>query len=391
MRAAMPALVIGGGVAGAALAAHLAQAGRPVIVVERRAGAHHKVCGEFVSGEAALYLDDLGVDLAALGAVRLRAVRLCAGRRVASAALPFPAFSVSRNALDEVLLAAAAERGADIWRGRAVSSLTRHGEGWVAVLEDGETLAASDVFLATGKHDLRGWKRPPGVQDDLVAFKLHWRLSAEETQKLGAAVELTLFAGGYAGLEPVEQGLVNLCLVVRRRHFTALGRRWDELLAMLRSACPQLDRRLTGALACHSRPLAIASIPYGYVATVSRGPWLLGDQAAVIPSFSGDGIAIALHSARLAADVHLAGGSAVEFQTRLAADVADQVRRATWLSRMLVRPFGQFGAAVAARLRPDLLAAVAQATRIPAGSIRSARDVALHAPQAPARWLAAPR
>jgi hypothetical protein len=71
--------------------------------------------------------------------------------------------------------------------------------------------------------------------------------------------------------------------------------------------------------------------------------------------------------------------------------VADQVRRATWLSRMLVRPFGQFGAAVAARLRPDLLAAVAQATRIPAGSIRSARDVALHAPQAPARWLAAPR
>jgi menaquinone-9 beta-reductase len=44
--------------------------------------------------------------------------------------------------------------------------------------------------------------------------------------------------------------------------------------------------------------LAIASIPYGYVQNRSIGLWCIGDQAAVIPSFSGDGIAIALHSAR---------------------------------------------------------------------------------------------
>ncbi|HEY4918724.1 MAG TPA: FAD-dependent oxidoreductase, partial [Xanthobacteraceae bacterium] len=322
---AVPALVIGGGVAGAAVAAHLAEAGRAVLLVERRNGPHDKVCGEFISGEAALYLDDLGVDLAALGAVRMRVVRLAAGRRIVTVPLPFPALSLSRRILDEAVLRAAADRGAEVRRGRGVRALTRRGGGWVAQLDDGETIAADDVFLATGKHDLRGWKRPPGAQNDLVAFKLHWRLAREEAASLGAGVELVLFPGGYAGLEPVEGGAANLCLVVRQRQFSALGQRWGGLLAALRAASPHLDRRLAGALACASRPLAIASIPYGYVATGGRGPWLLGDQAAVIPSFSGDGIAIALHSARLAADIHLAGGTAGEFQRRLAHDVAGQV------------------------------------------------------------------
>jgi flavin-dependent dehydrogenase len=370
-------LVIGGGVAGAAVAAHLAQAGRAVLLVERRDGPHDKVCGEFISGEAALYLDDLGVDLAALGAVRIRMVRLAVGPGLTTVPLPFPAFSLSRRALDEALLDAASERGAQIRRGCGVRTLAREGAGWVADLDGGERIAADEVFLATGKHDLRGWRRPPGAQNDLVAFKQHWRLAREEAAALGAGVELVLFPGGYAGLEPVEGGAANLCLLVRQPRFAALGQGWDALLAALRAASPHLDRRLAGALACWSRPLAIASIPYGYVATSGRGPWLLGDQAAVIPSFSGDGIAIALHSARLAADIYLAGGSAGEFQRRLARDVGGQVRRATLMSRMLVHGAGQRLAAMAARIVPDIVAGIARGTRIPADRLRSARDVAL--------------
>lgn len=368
-----PALVIGGGIAGAAVAAHLAEAGREVIVVERRDGAHHKVCGEFVSGEAALYLGDLGVDLAALGAVRMRMVRLAARRRIAAADLPFPAYSLSRRALDEALLRVAAERGAQICRGRGVRALARHDSGWVATLEHGATVTAGDVFLATGKHDLRGWKRPPGTQNDLIAFKLHWRLAPEEAAALGPGVELTLFPGGYVGLEPVEDGAANLCLVVRKRQFAALGQRWDALLAALRAASPLLDRRLAGAIPCADRPLAIASIPYGYVVTESRGPWRLGDQAAVIPSFAGDGIAIALHSARLAADIYCAGGGAVEFQRRLARDVAAQVRRATWISRLLVCPAGEVIVASGTRMAPSIMAGVARMTRIPAARVRGSR------------------
>jgi flavin-dependent dehydrogenase len=305
-------------------------------------------------------------------------VRLCAGRSATTTPLPFPAFSVSRRALDEAILRAAAAQGADIRRGRAVRALAPCHDRWRAELDDGATIAATDAFLATGKHDLRGWRRPAGAQNDLVAFKLHWRLAPEESAALGAAVELMLFPGGYAGLEPVERGIANLCLVVRKRHLAAVGQSWDALLAWLRAVCPQLDRRLGGAVACSDRPLAIASIPYGHVATAGRGPipepWRLGDQAAVIPSFAGDGIAIALHSARLAADIYLAGGTAAQFQDRLARDVAAQVRRATFLSRMLVSPIGQAGVAAAARLMPGLVARTAQATRIPPPCIRSARD-----------------
>ena len=108
----------------------------------------------------------------------------------------------------------------------------------------------------------------------------------------------------------------------------------------------------------------MTSIPYGYVETRADGLWRLGDQAAVIPSFAGDGMAIALHSARLAARIFLKGGTAEDFQLRLARDVGSQVKRAALMSRLLVRPRGQWLAAAAARHFPRLLVVAARTTRI---------------------------
>jgi flavin-dependent dehydrogenase len=364
MTMASHALVIGGGVAGAAMAAHLARAGRAVTLVERRADPHHKVCGEFVSGEAALYLRELAVDLAALGAVRVTAVRLHARRDVACVPLPFPALSLSRRVLDEALLRAAVASGAGIRRGTSVRALVRRDGRWIGALDDGDEICATDAFLATGKHDLRGWRRPPGRHGDFIAFKLHWRLRAEQAAALGSHVELFLFPGGYAGLEPVEDGLANLCLVVGRGPFADLGRRWDRLIAALRAACPRLDERLAGAEPCWSRPLAIAGIPYGHVHAGDAGPWRLGDQAAVIPSFAGDGIAIALHSARLAADCYASGATGAAFQARLARDIGAQVARAVAVSRLIAHPLGRAVAVAAAGTMPGLVGRIARATRI---------------------------
>jgi flavin-dependent dehydrogenase len=359
------AMVIGGGIAGGAVATHLARAGREVILIERKAGPHDKVCGEFVSGEAVHYLRGLGIDLAALGAVPISTVNIYTPRAAVGCGLPFPAVSVSRRVLDEAILLQAAAGGADLRRGRTVGSLHRIDKRWIAELDDGCKIAAQEVFLATGKHDLRGWKRPPGRQNDLVAFKQHWRVAAEQISVIGPCVELFLIPGGYAGLEPVENGILNLCLVIRSTHFARLGGRWDALLSMLRAEFPQLRQALAGAEACWDRPLAIASIPYGFVQGRDEGPWRLGDQAAVIPSFSGDGIAIALHSARMAANYYLSGRSSSEFQSDLARDVTGQVRRATLLSRLLVQPEGQVVAMAFAQMMPGLVRQIARSTRIP--------------------------
>lgn len=358
------ALVIGGGPAGAALATRLAQSGRDVVLLERERGPADKVCGEFLSREAALYCARLGLDLRALGAVSIAAVRLCARATVVHVPLPFRALGLSRRVLDEALLGKACAAGVTLRRGARVHELSRRGPGWTARLEDDAEVDGGEAFLATGKHDLRGYKRADGVQNDLVAFKLHFRLAPAQAAEIDGCVELVLFEGGYAGLQPIEDGRANLCLVVRRRRLRALGQRWVDLLEAMRAESPHLAMRLAGAEPCAARPLALSAIPYGFVRARGEGPWRLGDQAAVIPSFSGDGVSIALHSAELAASTFLEGGGVDAYQRRLARDVRRQVRLASALSQRLVRRPGQRILFTAARLWPGLMATMASRTRV---------------------------
>jgi flavin-dependent dehydrogenase len=272
--------------------------------------------------------------------------------------------SVTRRRLDEELLQMAAAAGVRVVRGCPVQGLEREGAGWRAAVEGAEPVLADAAFLATGKHDVRGRARPRGKQGDLVAFKMYWRLATEQAAALEGHVELMLYRGGYAGLQPVEDGAVNLCCLVERARLRQLGGRWENLLAAMQQECGLLRERLQGAQALRERPLAVAAIPYGYVRSESDGVWALGDQAAVIPSFTGDGMSIALHSGCLAAAMYLLGQTAQRFQERLRGEVSGQVALATVVSRGLVwRPSrGRMMAAVG--LWPGVLQVVAGRTRI---------------------------
>lgn len=368
----LDAVVIGGGPAGSALAQWLASAGRQVTLIERTQGPHDKVCGEFLSYEALHYLRLLGIDPRHLGAVPITTVGLAEGPHVTSRHLPFPALSLSRRCLDEVLLERARAAGAVVRRGITVMALGREEQGWSIRLSDGSIFSARDAFVATGKHDLRGWKRPPGSQNDLIGLKLHFRLTERETAELTGRVELLLFTGGYGGLESIEDGLANLCLLVRKARFEQAGKSVDRLLDEIRGDCPHLARRLDGAQPMQTRPMAIASIPYGLVRQSTTGCWHLGDQAAVIPSFAGEGMSIALHSAHLAAEYYLAGRSAKDYQRELARHVSGQIRRATALSHLLVHPRSQRLMAGGVRFLPSALAIVASATRLTPPTMQTA-------------------
>ena len=369
---ALDNLVIGGGPAGSMLALRLAAAGRRVMLVEREPAAHDKVCGEFLSREAVHYLRQTGLDPLALGAHVIRTVRLSSGDKVTSSQLPFEALSLSRRSLDEALLARAAQT-CEVLRRAAVESLAADGELWSASLTGGRTLRSSTIFLATGKHDLRGYTRPAGRQSDLVGFKLHLALAPAKIGALRQVMDLYLFPGGYGGLSLIEENAANLCLVVRRSILRKVGLReqggWPQLLEFILSGNRHLRSLLDGAHPLNSRPLAISPIPYGYLAKESDGLWRIGDQAAVIPSFTGDGMSIALHSATLAAQMFLAGKCSADYTRVLRAQTRRQMSLATWLSRACVTPAGRATALAALPLAPGLLRWIAASTRIPSSSL----------------------
>jgi flavin-dependent dehydrogenase len=360
-------LVIGGGPAGAAVAARLAAAGRAVILCERQARPRPPVCGEFISPSAIAELRDLGVAPGSLGAVEILRARLVLQELKADAGLPFLAYGLSRTCLDASLLDLAARRGAEVRRGAGVRSLVRTDcGGWLALLSDGGRILTRIVVLASGKHELRGHRRVWKPGSGCVGFKMHWRLVPEQELALGRAIELFLHPNGYAGLQPIDAGVANLCFVMDLATFRPLGASYAAALARLRQLIPLLDERLRGATPLWTTPASVAGLPYGYLCRASDygdGLYRVGDQLAVIPSFTGEGIAIALRTARLAAEAIMAGTPSREFTVMARRQVRWPMRVAALLETMTRRQVLGRAALSFARCA-GILPTIARATRL---------------------------
>jgi len=162
----------------------------------------------------------------------------------------------------------------------------------------------------------------------------------------------------------VERDAANLCLVVRRSELRRTGG-WTELLASVLDGNRHVQYCLQGAKALWDRPLALSSIPYGYLAGRPFGLWCVGDQAAVIPSFTGDGMSIALQSAVLATEMYLAGESAGQYYRRLHAQLRRGMSLATLLSRIMVTRAGRNLAPFGLSLFPGAMRWIAASTRVP--------------------------
>lgn len=360
-------IIIGGGLAGGAAAARLAQAGAAPLLLERETVPHDKICGEFLSVEAGRHLAALGFDVARLGGARIDTMRLHSGTRTAETRLPFVATGITRRTLDAALLDHAAAAGAEVRRGVSVRRI----EAASAVTSAGDI--AGRLMLATGKHELRGQPRDTrGTIDGLIGFKQFFRATPALRTALAGAVEVTVFNGGYAGLQCVEADRVNLCLLVDSGYFRTVGGTWPALFAMLVRE-PGLAM-LADAEALLAKPLTISAVPYGFLVRPAADDPLyrLGDQAAVIPSFCGDGMAMALHSGRLAADMMTAGASPFAYQTRLRGDVARQVRLATALQRFGTTRAGRFALVAGLGAVPAVLAALAKWTRVEPAAVARA-------------------
>jgi len=353
------ALIIGGGPAGAAAAIRLARHGTQALLVERHAAAD-ALCGGFVSWRTIDRLAQLDVDPDRLNRDRLTQVTIFAGDRRRDATLPRPAIGVSRRRLDTLLRDAAARSGAMIETGVTVRSV----DGLVAQIADGAAIGAGALFLATGKHDLRGLARPAAARgsDPTLGIRVRLAPHAALGRALAGRIELHLFDRGYAGIALQEDGSANVCMAVHRSRLHAAGGP-AELLAQLGTGSPRLGERLA-LLAPGEAIDAIANVPYGWrQRDGAAGLFRLGDQAGVIPSLAGEGMGIALASGIAAADAYARGGpdAAAEWQRDFARRLARPMAVAGAVRRIAESRWS--GIAVAC-LPPGLIQVMAHATRM---------------------------
>lgn len=388
-------LVIGGGPAGATLAALAAERGARVLLAERDRFPRDKVCGEFVSAEGRLPLARAGVldSLLDTGGVRIDAVRLSSrSGRVVDALLRDrrrggpEALGISRAVLDACLLERAKALGVDVReRCEAVAPVLEDGRVTGVRMREvgrghpsGEAVRASVVVAADGRRSMLARALHPALGDPPRSGPRAW-FGLKAHLAAGPAsprerVELHLFDGGYAGIAPVAEGTINLCFLVRVADLRACRGSPDRVLSERILGNPAARRSLRGT-ARGSAWKSVGPLRFGPRRPAAHGALFVGDAAGTIDPFCGEGISNALAGAELALpfalDAAARGGltatAARDYERAWRAALVPVTRRARAIGILFARPAlaGLALALLRGPAAPILPALVAATRRLP--------------------------
>ena len=295
-------IVIGGGPAGTSAAITCVRSGASVLLLERGRFPRHKVCGEFVSAESLDLLRDLlATQYAQLlpAAIRIPQSRIFLDGRTLHAAVDPAAVSIARFDLDATLWQSAQEGGVACRQQASVQSVS--GAGPFLVKTSGGEFESRALIIASGRSSNLTSNLTSAFSDGAdsrpkwIGLKGHF---AETSPP--ASVDLYFFDGGYCGVQPVNlageverPGRINACAMVRADVATTL----PEVFVRY----PQLRQRSRGWKAL-SDPVTTSPLIFHEPQPESDGILLVGDAAAFVDPFVGDGISLALRSGRMAGD-----------------------------------------------------------------------------------------
>lgn len=284
--------IVGAGPAGATLAALLAGRGVRVALIDRDRFPRDKVCGEFLSYDALPVLAPLGVldELDRAGAPRIDRCRIIGSRRTYEFALPHAARGVSRWFFDDLLVRTAKAKGAEIREGQTIGDL---GEIDATVI--------AGAWGRWGRFDQqlqRGFVRDRAHRN--FGFKRHYRGPHPD-----GVIDLHAFRRGYLGVNAVEGGITNICGLVHASRLAGHKGRWDTFIETLRAEEAPLEALYARNEPAQEGYLSSEPVIFRARSAVEGGIFMIGDASGVIDPLTGNGMAMAVQSALLAAPLLL--------------------------------------------------------------------------------------
>jgi geranylgeranyl reductase family protein len=318
-------IVVGAGPGGSAAAYHLAQHGMKVLMLEKTEFPREKVCGDGLTPRAVKQLVKMQIDTTGDGWLRNRGLRVIGGGVRLELDWPelasFPNYGLTRTRLDfdHLLAKRAQEVGVDLRTNHAVTGgLVDESTGRVTgvsatVQGEQKTFTAPIIMAADGVSGrfpislglTNRDGRPIGV-----AVRQYYRSpTRHDDDFLESWLELTTkqdkdkLLPGYGWIFGLGDGRVNVGLGVLNSSVAFGKTNYKKLLEEWLANTPAQWGMSDPANA--DGPILGAALPMGFsrVPHYTRGLMLVGDSGGMVNPFNGEGIAYAMESGELAAEI----------------------------------------------------------------------------------------